>query len=277
MLHIGCHLSSSDGLLAMGRTALSLGADTFQYFSRNPRGSKAKPLDRDDAAALKAFLEEHGFAPVLVHAPYTMNPCSADAGLRELARAMMREDLDNLEYLPGNLYNFHPGSHVGQGVETGIAMIAEALNAVLRPEQQTMVLLETMAGKGSEIGSTFAEVQAVIARAEHPEKLGVCLDTCHVFSAGYDIVNRLEDVVAEFDKVIGLKRLRAVHLNDSMKPFGEHKDRHECIGRGLIGLEALERLIRHPAFRELPFYLETPNDLAGYGREIKMLRELIGN
>ena len=286
MLHIGCHLSFADGFLAMGETALEIGADTFQYFSRNPRGSKAKALDVTDAAALKSFLAEHHFAPVLAHAPYTMNACSADAGLRELAKTMMREDLANLEHLPGNLYNFHPGSHVGQGAETGISQIVETLNAVLRPEQRTVVLLETMAGKGSEIGSTFAEVREIIDRVEQKDKIGVCLDTCHIFSAGYDIVNRLDEVAAEFDKVIGLPRLRAVHLNDSLKPFGEHKDMHAWIvelagerdgkgkGPGQIGIDALARFINHPAFRNLPFYLETPHSVAGYAAEIKRLREL---
>ena len=274
-LHIGCHLTFSNGYLAMGESALSIGADTFQYFSRNPRGSKAKALDLADVAALRGFLAAHAFAPVLAHAPYTMNACSADPGLRQLAQTMMREDLENLEHLPGNLYNFHPGSHVGQGVETGIGQIADALNAVLKPGQKTVVLLETMAGKGSEIGSTFAEVRAVIDRVERQELLGVCLDTCHVVSAGYDIVNDLDGVVAEFDKTIGLKRLRAVHLNDSMRPFGYHKDRHACLGEGLIGLEALTRLARHPAFRGLPFYLETPNELPGYAAEIKLMREAV--
>jgi len=285
MLHLGCHLSFSDGYLAMGKSALAIGADTFQYFSRNPRGSKAKPLDIDDAAGLRAFLQEHHFAPILAHAPYTMNACSADPGLRELAKNMMREDLDNLEHLPGNLYNFHPGSHVGQGTETGIAQIAATLNAVLRPADSTTVLLETMAGKGSEIGATFAEIRTLIDRVELNDKIGVCLDTCHIFSAGYDIVNHLDDVAAEFDKVIGLKRLHAVHLNDSLKPFGAHKDMHAWIaelpgerdgkgkGPGCISAEALLRFCAHPAFRDLPFFLETPHSVAGYAHEIKFIRE----
>lgn len=274
MLHIGCHLSSAKGFLAMGREALALGADTFQFFSRNPRGSRAKDLDTADAAALAALLEEHRFAPVIAHAPYTLNLCGADPQNRAFARETMADDLRRMEHLPGQYYNFHPGSHVGQGAETGAAYIAEALNAVLRPELRTTVLLETMAGKGSEVGGRFEELRRILDRVELGDRLGVCLDTCHVSDGGYDLIHDLDGVLAEFDRVIGLFRLKAVHLNDSKNPPGSRKDRHERIGDGAIGLEALGRIVRHPALRELPFCLETPNDLSGYRREIALLREL---
>lgn len=273
MLHIGCHLSSSKGFAAMGRQALELGADTFQFFTRNPRGSRAKDLDADDAAALVTLLGERGFAPIVAHAPYTLNLCGVKEENRAFAQETMADDLVRLEHVPGQLYNFHPGSHVGQGIEAGITFIAQGLNAILRPDQSTTVLLETMAGKGSEVGRSFEELRAILDRVELSDKLGVCLDTCHVSDGGYDIAGDLDGVLEEFDKVIGLGRLKAIHLNDSMNPLGSHKDRHQKLGEGTLGLEALERIINHPALRELPFYLETPNDLAGYAREIAMMKE----
>ena len=272
MLHIGCHLSSSGGFLAMGRTALELGADTFQFFTRNPRGSRAKAIDPADAEALRALMAEHRFAKVVAHAPYTLNPCSAAEDTRTFARETMADDLRRMEYLPGNYYNFHPGSHVGQGTETGIRLIADTLNAILTPEQTTTVLLETMAGKGSEVGGRFEELREIIDRVELAEKVGVCLDTCHMHDGGYDIVNDLDGVLTEFDRVLGLHRLKAIHLNDSKNPAGARKDRHEKIGLGRIGLEALTRVVRHPALRQLPFCLETPNELPGYAEEIALLR-----
>lgn len=274
MLNIGCHLSSSKGFLAMGKTALSIGANTFQFFTRNPRGGKAKAVNPDDAAALRRLLEENNFARLLAHAPYTMNACAADEGLRNFARSVMEGDLEMLEHLPGNMYNFHPGSHVKQGAETGIAKIAEILNGVLHRGLHTTVLLETMAGKGSEVGRTFEELRAILDKVQLNEMMGVCLDTCHIFDGGYDIVNNLDGVLEKFDRVIGLQRLQAVHLNDSLNQLGSHKDRHACIGKGNIGLEALTAVINHPALRRLPFYLETPNELPGYAEEIKLLRSL---
>ena len=273
MLHIGCHLSSSKGFLAMGRQALALGADTFQFFTRNPRGSKAKELDPSDAAALMELLAEHRFAPIIAHAPYTLNLCGAEEKNRAFARDTMADDLSRLEHLPGQYYNFHPGSHVGQGTETGIALIADALNAILRPDQTTTVLLETMAGKGSEVGGRFEELREILDRVELSGKMGVCLDTCHVSDAGYDISGDLDGVLTEFDRIIGLDRLKAIHLNDSKNPIGARKDRHERIGFGCIGLEALTRVVRHPALRDLPFCLETPNELPGYAAEIALLRQ----
>lgn len=273
MLHIGCHLSSAKGFLHMGKEALSINADTFQYFSRNPRGSKAKAFNKEDAAALAALMKEHAFAPLLIHAPYTLNACSADEGLRDFAKRTMAEDLENLENLPSHLYNFHPGSHTGQGIDAGIKYIADMLNALLSKEMKTTVLLETMSGKGSEVGSRFEELRRIIDLTDIKEKLGVCLDTCHVFSAGYDIVNDLDGVLKEFDRIIGLERLKAIHLNDSLTPFGAKKDRHEKIGKGQIGRDAIVRIINHPRLRDLPFYLETPNELDGYAAEIDMLRK----
>jgi len=273
MLHIGCHLSSSKGFLAMGRQALELGADTFQFFTRNPRGSRAKELDSADAAALMALMAEHGFAPIIAHAPYTLNLCGAEEKTRAFARETMADDLRRLEHLPGQYYNFHPGSHVGQGTEAGIAFIAQGLNDILRPGQATTVLLETMAGKGSEVGGRFEELREILDRVELSDKMGVCLDTCHVSDAGYDITGDLDGVLTEFDRCIGLERLKAVHLNDSKNPTGARKDRHERIGHGCIGLEALSRVVRHPALRDLPFCLETPNELPGYGEEIALLRQ----
>ena len=273
MLHIGCHLSSSKGFAAMGRQALELGADTFQFFTRNPRGSRAKELDPADAAALTALLQEHHFAPIIAHAPYTLNLCGAEEKNRLFARETMADDLRRLEHIPGQYYNFHPGSHVGQGSEVGIALIAEGLNAILRPEQTTTVLLETMAGKGSEVGGRFEELRAILDRVELSDKMGVCLDTCHVSDGGYDIIHDLDGVLEEFDRVIGLHRLKAIHLNDSKNPTGARKDRHACIGEGCIGLEALSRIVTHPVLRDLPFCLETPNELPGYVREIALMRE----
>ena len=272
MLTIGSHLSSGKGYLAMGETALSIGANTFQFFTRNPRGSKAKAVDPQDAQALRTLMGEHGFPCILAHAPYTMNPCSANEDTRRFARETMADDLERMEYTPGQLYNFHPGSHTGQGVETGIAQITAQLNELLRPEQTTTVLLETMAGKGSEVGSRFEELRAILDGVTLSEKMGVCLDTCHVHDAGYDIVNDLDGVLREFDEVIGLERLKAIHINDSQNPRGSHKDRHACIGKGYLGLEAFRRIVTHPRLCGLPFYLETPNELDGYRAEIALLR-----
>ena len=274
MLHIGCHLSSAKGFGAMGKEALKIGADTFQFFTRNPRGGAAKALDTEDASRLQALLETNSFAPLVAHAPYTLNPCAASEDLRQFAQQTMADDLARLEHLPGNYYNFHPGSQVKQGAEAGIARIAEVRDRVLWPECQTTVLLETMAGKGTEVGRSFEELRAIIDQVELGDRLGVCLDTCHVYDAGYDIVNDLDGVLEQFDRVLGIGRLRAIHLNDSKNPFGSHKDRHETIGNGTIGLEAMERIINHPQLKHLPFCLETPNDLAGYGREITLLRQL---
>ena len=272
MLHIGCHLSSSKGFLAMGRQALELGADTFQFFTRNPRGSKAKELDTADAAALMALLAEHRFAPIIAHAPYTLNLCGAEEKNRAFARETMADDLRRLDVLPGQYYNFHPGSHVGQGTEAGITLIAQALNDILRPDQTTTVLLETMAGKGSEVGGRFEELREILDRVDLGEKMGVCLDTCHVSDAGYDLIGDLDGVLTEFDRCIGLERLKAVHLNDSKNIPSARKDRHERIGHGCIGLEALTRVVCHPALRDLPFCLETPNELPGYAEEIALMR-----
>lgn len=273
MLHIGCHLSSSKGFAAMGRQALELGADTFQFFTRNPRGSKAKELDEADAASLANLLAERRFAPIIAHAPYTLNLCGEKEENRKFARETMADDLLRLEHLPGQYYNFHPGSHVGQGIEAGVDLIAQGLNAILWEDQHTTVLLETMAGKGSEVGGRFEELRAILDRVELSDKMGVCLDTCHVSDAGYDIIGDLDGVLAEFDRIIGLEWLKAVHLNDSKNPPGSRRDRHERIGAGEIGLEALARVVRHPALRDLPFCLETPNDLAGYQAEIALMRE----
>ena len=273
MLHIGCHLLSSKGFLAMGRQALELGADTFQFFTRNPRGSKAKELDPADAAALVALMKDHCFAPIIAHAPYTLNLCGAEEQNRLFARDTMADDLRRMEHIPGQLYNFHPGSHVGQGIEAGITYIAEGLNAILTPEQSTTMLLETMAGKGSEVGSRFEELRQIIDGVTLKDKIGVCLDTCHVYDAGYDIVNNLDGVLEEFDRIVGLERLHAIHLNDSKNPFCSHKDRHAKIGEGSIGLEAIIAIINHPKLCHLPFCLETPNELDGYAKEIALLRE----
>lgn len=273
MLTIGCHLSSSKGYLAMGKEAVKIDANTFQFFTRNPRGTKAKAIDENDVERFLAFAKENGIERILAHAPYTLNACSADEHLRELARDTMADDLRRMEYTPGNCYNFHPGSHVGQGAEAGIAFIADMLNQILKPEQRTTVLLETMSGKGSEVGREFEELREILDRVECKERMGVCLDTCHVWDGGYDIVNDLEGVIEKFDRIIGLEKLKAIHLNDSLNPLGAHKDRHAKIGEGCIGEEALKRVVTHPALKDLPFYLETPNELPGYAREIAVMRE----
>lgn len=274
MLHIGCHLSSSKGFLAIGKEALSIAADTFQFFTRNPRGSKAKAIDPADAKALIELMEEHNFAPILAHAPYTLNPASAKVETREFANITMADDLERMEYLPGNYYNFHPGSHVGQGIERGIELICDMLNEIVKPTHTTTILLETMAGKGSEIGGRFEELRTIIDHVKLEEKIGVCLDTCHIYDGGYDIVQDLDGVLEEFDRIIGIERLKAIHINDSKNPFSSHKDRHEKIGDGSIGIEGLTRIINHPQLRHLPFYLETPNELEGYAKEIELLRSL---
>lgn len=274
MFQIGCHLSSSKGYLAMGKEAVKLNANTFQFFTRNPRGGKAKAIDEQDVAAFLTFAEGHGIHSILAHAPYTLNACSKDERTREFALETMTDDLCRMEYTPNQLYNFHPGSHVGQGVETGITQIAALLNTVLTEGQTTTVLLETMAGKGTEIGRSFEELREILDRVTLSDKMGVCLDTCHVYDAGYDIVNDLDGVLTQFDKVIGLDKLKAIHLNDSMNPINSHKDRHQKIGDGSLGLEAITRIINHPALRDLPFNLETPNELDGYAAEIALLRSL---
>lgn len=274
MLRIGCHLSSSKGFLHMGKEATEIGANTFQFFTRNPRGSKAKEIDEKDVEKYHVFAKEHDISQILAHAPYTLNPCSKDAHTREFALMTMEDDLKRMEYVPGNCYNFHPGSHVGQGAEEGIKMIAETLNQILKKEQHTTVLLETMAGKGTEVGRSFEELRAILDRVELKDHMGVCLDTCHVYDAGYDIVNHLDQVLDEFDSIIGLERLRAIHMNDSKNPFASHKDRHEKIGEGSLGVKTFETMVNHPKLQGIPIYLETPNELDGYAREIKMLREL---
>lgn len=273
MLNIGCHLSASKGYLHMGQEAVSIGANTFAFFTRNPRGGSAKAIDIEDVKAFLEFAKENNFATLVAHAPYTLNACSAKEETREFALNTMADDLKRMEYTPNQYYNFHPGSHVGQGVEAGIDLIINQLNIVLKPEMTTTVLLETMAGKGSEIGRSFEELRAIIDGVEFKEKLGVCLDTCHVYDAGYDIVNDLDGVLDEFDRVIGLDRLKALHMNDSKNPFESHKDRHEKIGEGSIGFDAMVRIINNPRLKGLPIILETPNELDGYAKEIKMLRE----
>ena len=274
MFRIGCHLSVSKGYESLGKDALFVGANTFQFFTRNPRGGSAKAIDEKDIAGFLKIAKENDLAFFLAHAPYTMNVCAADAGIRKFARDMFADDLQRMEYFPGSLYNFHPGSHVGQGVEAGIRFIVDTLNDILKPEQTTTVLLETMAGKGSEVGRSFEELRDIIDGVKLKEKMGVCMDTCHIYDAGYDIVNNLDGVIDEFDRVIGLARLKAIHLNDSKNPFESHKDRHETIGGGSLGLEALTRVINHPGLKHLPFYLETPNELPGYAEEIKLLKSL---
>lgn len=273
MFYIGCHLSCSKGFTAMERDAERIGATTFQFFTRNPRGSSVKALDLEDIREFLKRKEEKGLGTLVAHAPYTLNACSADEKVREFARNTMADDLARLEHTPGNVYNFHPGSHVKQGTETGIRLIAETLNAILKPEQSTIVLLETMAGKGSEVGGRFEELRAILDAVDSP-RLGVCLDTCHVYDGGYDIVNDLDGVLAEFDQIIGLDRLKALHLNDSKNPFASHKDRHECIGKGSLGEETFRRIINHPKLKGKPMILETPNELPGYRQEIALLRSL---
>lgn len=272
MLNIGAHLSSSKGFANMGKDAVKIGANTFQFFTRNPQGGKAKEINPADVAEFLALAKQHNFVKMVAHAPYTLNPCSDNPATREFAEMVFVDDLKRMEYVPHNYYNFHPGSHVGQGVEAGIDMIAALLDKVLTKEQTTMVLLETMSGKGSEVGAKFEELQQIISRVKLSEKLGVCLDTCHVYSAGYDIVGNLDGVLTEFDDIIGLDKLKAIHLNDSKMPFASHKDRHEKIGQGTIGLNAIVRIINHENLKELPFILETPNDLTGWAQEIKLLR-----
>ncbi len=272
MLYIGCHLSASKGFLAMGKQAVKLGANTFQFFTRNPRGGAAKAIDEKDIEAYLEFAEENGIGTIVAHAPYTLNACAATPEIRKFARETMADDLRRMEYIPGNVYNFHPGSHVKQGVEAGIEYIAEMLNEILTKDMTTTVLLETMAGKGSEIGRTFEELKMIMDKVELSEKLGVCLDTCHIFDGGYDIVNDLDGVIKNFDEVIGLERLKAIHLNDSKNIMGSHKDRHEKIGEGNIGSEALIKVINHPAFANIPINLETPNELDGYAKEIEFLK-----
>ncbi len=272
MLNIGAHLSSSKGFANMGKDAVKIGANTFQFFTRNPQGGKAKEINPADVAEFLALARQHNFVKMVAHAPYTLNPCSDNPATREFAEMVFVDDLKRMEYVPHNYYNFHPGSHVGQGVEAGIDMIAALLDKVLTKEQTTMVLLETMSGKGSEVGAKFEELQQIISRVKLSEKLGVCLDTCHVYSAGYDIVGNLDGVLTEFDDIIGLDKLKAIHLNDSKMPFASHKDRHEKIGQGTIGLNAIVRIINHENLKELPFILETPNDLTGWAQEIKLLR-----
>ncbi len=274
MLYLGCHLSSSKGFLAMGQTALSIGANTFQFFTRNPRGSRAKAHDPVDAKKLMELCQANGFAPLVAHAPYTINPCSAEEKTREFAHMSMADDLQRLEDLPGTYYNFHPGSHVKQGVDTGIDLIVQTLDAVMFSGQKTTVLLETMAGKGTEIGRNFQELHEILCRVKHPEALGVCLDTCHVADGGYDIVTDLDGVLAEFDREIGLSNLKALHLNDSKNPLGSHKDRHACIGEGFLGVGTFAKIVNHPALKGLPMVLETPNELPGYAKEISLLRQL---
>lgn len=274
MLRVGCHLSSSKGFLHMAREAVSIGANTFQFFTRNPRGSRAKAIDEQDVEAYHAYAKEYGIGQILAHAPYTLNPCSKEESVREFALMTMEDDLKRMEYVPGNCYNFHPGSHVGQGSEEGVRRIAELLNQILKPEQTTTVLLETMAGKGSEVGRSFEELRAILDQVKLKDHMGVCLDTCHIYDGGYDIVNGLDEVLEQFDNVIGLSRLKAIHMNDSKNPFASHKDRHEKIGEGSIGLEAFERILRHPQLQGIPVYLETPNELSGYAREIALLKKL---
>lgn len=272
MLKIGCHLSVSKGFYEMGKDAVSIKANTIQFFTRNPRGGAAKPIDEDDVKKFKELAKEQGIGNLLAHAPYTLNACAATENIRTFAKNTMEDDLKRMEYFPGSYYNFHPGSHVGQGVEKGIDYIVEMLNEIIKPNQTTKVLLETMAGKGTEIGRSFEELKKIMDRIELKEHIGVCLDTCHIFDGGYDIVNKLDEVINEFDQIIGLKNLYAIHLNDSMNTLGSHKDRHAKIGEGNIGIEAITRIINHPKLRNLPFFLETPNELEGYGKEIEILR-----
>ncbi len=273
MFTIGCHLSASKGYLAMAKQAVSIGANTFQFFTRNPRGGKAKEINEDDVKAFLEYSKEHGINKILAHAPYTLNACSADSGIREFAKNTMADDLKRMEYTPGNYYNFHPGSHVGQGVEVGIDFIAEMLNEILTKDQTTTVLLETMSGKGSEVGRNFEELKAIIDKVKLKDKLGVCLDTCHIWDGGYDVVNNFDGVLNEFDKIIGLEKLKAIHLNDSKNDLASHKDRHEKIGEGKIGLDAISKIINNDRIKDLPFYLETPNEIDGYEREIELLKK----
>ncbi len=274
MLNIGCHLSAAGGFTAMGKDALAIGANTFAFFTRNPRGGKSKAIDEKDIKGLLEIMEGNGFAKLVAHAPYTLNPCSSTEKVREFAKIAMTEDLQKMEYLPGNYYNFHPGSHTGQGTEKGIELITKLLNEVLTEDMNTVVLLESMAGKGSEIGGTFDELAEIIRRVELKDKIGVCLDSCHISDGGYDIKTNLDGVIEEFDKIVGLKYLKAMHLNDSLNPLGAHKDRHAKIGEGYLGTETFEKIINHEKLKDLPFILETPNELEGYAAEIATLRSL---
>ena len=274
MLQIGCHLSSSKGFLNMGKEIVKLGGNTFQFFTRNPRGGAAKPIDEKDIEAFKTFAKENNINIILAHAPYTLNACSADADVRNFAKQVFADDLKRMEYIPGNMYNFHPGSHVKQGVDIGIEYIAQMLNEVLDKNQHTKVLLETMAGKGTEIGRSFEELQMIIEKVELNNKLGICLDTCHIYDAQYNIVDNLNGVIDELDKVIGLDRLCAIHLNDSKNPFASHKDRHELIGKGYIGIDTFNNIVSNEKLRNIPMYLETPNDMEGYAKEIAMLKQM---
>ncbi len=272
MIYIGNHLSSSGGFLAMGKSAVKLGADTFAFFTRNPRGGNAKPIDPEDASALVRFLEENKFGKLVAHAPYTMNVCAAKEDIRSFSVRMLAEDIERMQYVPGNYYNFHPGSHVGQGTDVATDLISEALNSAMFPEMQTIILLETMAGKGTEMGRSFEELKSIIDRVEIKDKIGVCLDTCHVWDGGYDVKDNIDSVLKEFDEIIGIDRLKAVHINDSMNDRGSHKDRHEKIGKGFIGEEAFKKIVNHPLLQGKPFILETPNDDEGYASEIAMIR-----
>lgn len=273
MIYIGCHLSVTNGYEAMGKAMLSFGGNTFAWFTRNPRGGKSKPIIPEDAAKLNTLIKENSFGPLVAHGSYTMNLCSANDETRNNGLEMLKHDMERMKFVPGNYYNFHPGSHTGLGADKGIELIAEGLNSVLRPEMNTTILLETMAGKGSEIGKSFEELQQIIDRVTHKDKLGVCFDTCHVWDAGYDIVGDLDGVLTQFDKIIGLNRLKAVHFNDSKNDCGSHKDRHEKLGKGMIGMQALKRIAMHPVMEKLPFILETPNDDEGYISEIRTVNE----
>lgn len=274
MLNIGCHLSASTGYTAMAKQAVEIGANTFQFFTRNPRGFKAKYIDENDITKFLQIIKENNFVEILAHAPYTLNPCSKDKKVRNLAKEIFIDDLKRMEYTPGNMYNFHPGSHTGQGIQTGIDIISDTLNEVITKEQTTIILLETMSGKGSEIGSKFEELKQIIDKVELKNKVGICLDSCHIYDGGYDIVNNLDIVIKQFDTIIGLDRLKAIHLNDSKNPFSSHKDRHEKIGKGYIGIQTMEKIINHPKLKHLPFFLETPNEIDGYAKEIELLKNL---
>lgn len=277
MLRIGCHLSSSKGYEAMAKEAISIGANTFQFFTRNPRGGNAKAINEKDIEKFLAITKDADITPILAHAPYTLNACSADPKLRDFAKRTMIDDLQRMEYTPGNMYNFHPGCHLKQGTDVGISYIAQMLNDILTPEQTTTVLLETMAGKGSEVGRTFQELKEIIDSIELSDHMGICLDTCHIWDGGYDISHSLDEVLDQFDQIIGLDRLKAIHLNDSQNPLDAHKDRHAKLGEGYIGIETFEKIVTHPVLSKLPFYLETPNDLEGYAKEIRMMREAAGD
>ena len=274
MLNIGCFLTISKGYTHMAQTACSIGANTFQYFTRNPRGGSVRAFNPDDASSMQTIIEENAFAPVLAHAPYTLNPCASAEHTLDFAHRALTEDIQRLEFFPNSFYNLHPGSHVGQDIDVGIEKIAESLNGAMFAGMRTTVLLETMSGKGSEVGGRFEELREIIDRINFPDRIGICFDTCHVYDAGYDIVSDLDGVLTQFDRIVGLERIRAIHINDSKNPIGSHKDRHEKIGEGSIGLEAFKRIINHPALRNLPFHLETPNDLDGYQHEIELLRSL---